>query len=161
MSPSAVDRPEQARAMLRARGARVTQQRARVLACLLAAGEALSHLEMQRRLETEPAAEPIDRVTLYRVLEWLVEVGLAHRVSGPDRVFRFSAQAGHAMHGHFRCAVCARMFCLEESPGLGRVIESMLPAGFSSEAVELTVSGRCGACALKPAPAGRSAASAA
>jgi hypothetical protein len=44
------------------------------------------------------------------------------------------------------------MFCLEESPGLGRVIESMLPAGFSSEAVELTVSGRCGACAGQPGP---------
>ena len=39
MSPSAVDRPEQARAMLRARGARVTQQRARVLACVETAAQ--------------------------------------------------------------------------------------------------------------------------
>jgi Fur family ferric uptake transcriptional regulator len=150
MSPSAVDRPEQAREMLRARGARVTLPRARVLACLLDAGEALSHLEVQRRLELGAAVEAVDRVTLYRVLEWLVDAGLAHRVSGPDRVFRFSAQTSHAMHGHFRCAACARMFCLEESPGLARVIKGMLPAGFSSEAVELTVSGRCGACAGQP-----------
>jgi Fur family ferric uptake transcriptional regulator len=138
----------QARALLRERGARVTHPRVRVLAALLGAGEALSHLELQRRLELAPDAEAVDRVTVYRVLDWLVERDLAHRVSGPDRVFRFSARpSGHSMHGHFRCAACGRMFCLDESPGLGRVIKAMLPAGFSSDAVELTVSGRCAACA--------------
>jgi Fur family ferric uptake transcriptional regulator len=137
-----------ARALLRERGARVTHPRVRVLAALLGAGEALSHLDLQRRLEVSVDSEPIDRVTLYRVLDWLVERELAHRVSGPDRVFRFSAQpAGHPLHGHFRCAACGRMFCLDESPGLARVIKTMLPPGFSSDAVELTVSGRCAACA--------------
>ena len=130
-----------------ARFARVTYPRARVLAELLDAHEALSHLDLQRRIEHEARAEPIDRVTLYRVLEWLVDAGLAHRVSGPDRVYRFSAQpAGHAMHGHFRCGHCERMFCLDEAAGLARVIKAMLPAGFSSDSVELTVSGRCGQC---------------
>ena len=55
-----------------------------------------------------------DRVTLYRVLEWLVDNGLAHRVTDAQRVFRFSAAddtaKGHASHAHFRCEVCARVF---------------------------------------------------
>ena len=139
---------DEARRQVRGQGARVTYPRVRVFAELLQAHEALSHLDLQRRIEHEAHAEPIDRVTLYRVLEWLVEVGLAHRASGPDRVYRFSAQpAGHAMHGHFRCAVCQRMFCLEEAAGLARVVKAMLPEGFSSDSVELTVSGRCGQCA--------------
>ncbi|HPU51453.1 MAG TPA: Fur family transcriptional regulator [Burkholderiaceae bacterium] len=139
---------DEARRQVRGQGARVTYPRVRVFAELLRAHEALSHLDLQRRIENESHAEPIDRVTLYRVLEWLVEAGLAHRVSGPDRVYRFSAQpAGHAMHGHFRCAACQRMFCLEEAAGLARVVKAMLPEGFTSESVELTVSGRCGECA--------------
>ncbi len=142
------ERLDEARHQVRTHGVRVTYPRVRVLAELLDAHEALSHLDLQRRIEQESHAEQIDRVTLYRVLEWLVEAGLAHRVSGPDRVYRFSAQpAGHAMHGHFRCAVCARTLCLEEAAGLARVVKAMLPDGFTSDSVELTVSGRCGQCA--------------
>ena len=145
---------DESRRLVRAQRARVTVPRVRVLAELLAAGRALTHQEVQRCVEASADSEHIDRVTLYRVLEWLVEVGLAHRVSGPDRVYRFSAQpAGHAMHGHFRCAVCQRMFCLEEAAGLARVVKAMLPEGFSSDSVELTVSGRCGQCASSVAGA--------
>lgn len=145
---------EEARALLRANGARLTHPRLRVLAELLGASEALSHLELQRRLGEKSEGEPIDRVTLYRVLDWLVDVDLAHKVSGPDRLFRFSVrQAGHPLHGHFRCAQCQRMFCLEEVPALARVVKSMLPDGFSSDKVELTVSGSCSQCAMAAAPA--------
>ena len=148
MTTSPLELTDRARELLRAREVRVTQPRLRVLAELIGAAEALSHLEVQRRLEQAPAAEPIDRVTLYRVLEWLVDIDLAHRVSGPDRVFRYSARSGgHVLHGHFRCASCQRMFCLEEAPGMDRLIGAMLPAGFTGEQVELTVSGRCGHCA--------------
>ncbi|MBK8768121.1 MAG: hypothetical protein IPM01_27380 [Burkholderiaceae bacterium] len=66
---------DEARRQVRGQGARVTYPRVRVFAELLQAHEALSHLDLQRRIEHESHAEPIDRVTLYRVLEWLVEAG--------------------------------------------------------------------------------------
>ncbi len=139
---------DESRRLVRERRARVTVPRVRVLAELLSAGRALAHQEVQRLVEASPDSEHIDRVTLYRVLEWLVEVGLAHRVAGPDRVFRFSAQREPVgAHGHFRCTRCERMFCMSESAGIGRLVGSILPAGFSSETIELTVSGRCAACA--------------
>src|SRR5690606_2232311 len=90
-----------ARTMIRGIGARLTGPRLRVLSELLRADQALTHLDLQRRVEH--VAEPIDRVTLYRVLDWLADNGLAHRVAGPDRVFRFSAQSTETPHGHFRC----------------------------------------------------------
>lgn len=139
---------EEATQLVREHGARVTRPRVRVLAELIAAGQALSHLEVQRRVEQAEAADHVDRVTLYRVLDWLVEVGLAHRVAGPDRVFRFSVQAaGHGAHGHFRCTRCERMFCMGETAGLGRLVRSILPERFTGEAIELTVSGCCADCA--------------
>jgi Fur family ferric uptake transcriptional regulator len=151
---------EKARERVRATGARVTGARVRVLAVLMQADEALAHGEVQRRIEHGDAAEVLDRVTLYRVLEWLVEAGLAHRVSGPDRVWRFSTHddgrghAPHAQHGHFKCRRCERMFCMKTSPGLARTVRGMLPEGFSGDEVELTVLGLCAACAaLAPEPA--------
>jgi Fur family ferric uptake transcriptional regulator len=139
---------ERARHLVRESGARLTVPRTLVLAELLAAGEALSHLEVQRRVEASPQTGHIDRVTLYRVLDWLVDSGLAHRVAGPDRVFRFSARdGGHGAHGHFRCNRCQRMFCMDETSALGRVARAMLPSGFVGESIEFTVSGLCADCA--------------
>ncbi len=148
---------EQARDRVRATGARVTGARVKVLAVLMRADEALTHTEVQRRLESGEAHELLDRVTLYRVLEWLVEAGLAHRVSGPDRVWRFSAHGdggergahdGHGpQHGHFKCRRCERMFCMKASTRLARTVRGMLPDGFAGDEVELTVLGLCADCA--------------
>ena len=153
---------EQARERVRATGARVTGARVKVLAVLMEAGGALAHTDVQRRLEGAEAPELLDRVTLYRVLEWLVEAGLAHRVSGPDRVWRFSAQGAphepHGQHGHFKCRRCERMFCMKASTGLGRTVRAMLPDGFAGDGIELTVLGLCADCARAVADAAPAAA---
>ena len=134
-----------ARAMIREIGARLTGPRLRVLSELLRADQALTHLDLQRRVEE--GAEPIDRVTLYRVLDWLADNRLAHRVAGPDRVFRFSAQSTETPHGHFRCVQCGRMYCLGASAELERSVLATLPNGFTEQRVEVTVSGLCADCA--------------
>lgn len=143
---------EQARDRVRATGARVTGARIKVLAALMDAGEALAHNEVQRRLEQGDSHEFLDRVTLYRVLDWLVEAGLAHRVSGSDRAWRYSAQvpenAGGVQHGHFKCRQCERVFCMDSPPGLHSQLLATLPAGFTCDEFELTVLGRCATCAV-------------
>lgn len=148
---------DQARDRVRQTGARVTSARIRVLAVLMQAGEALSHTDLQRRLEHDADHEAFDRVTLYRVLDWLVEVGLAHRVAGADRVWRFSAlgagRPAHGRHGHFTCRACERTFCMKEAQGLVRSARGMLPEGFAADSVELTVLGRCADCVAADAGA--------
>ena len=138
-------RESRARELIRGSGARLTVARLRVLVELLGAESALAHVELQQGVED--GAEPIDRVTLYRVLEWLEETGLAHRVAGPDRVFHFSARPAHGSHGHFRCVCCSRIYCIEEAGALARRARALLPAGFSGDGIEVTVSGRCARCA--------------
>jgi Fur family ferric uptake transcriptional regulator len=133
-----------AQALLVERGARATRARIDVLAVLLVADEALSHHDVERRLAR---GHDIDRVTLYRVLEWLTAQGLAHKVAGDDRIWRFSV-AGHAdggavhAHAHFACSECGRVICLEEA----RVPAIALPAGFRRREIEVTVKGTCDTC---------------
>jgi Fur family ferric uptake transcriptional regulator len=133
---------ERASALVAARGARVTRARVEVLATLLASHDALSHHDIERRL---PRGHDIDRVTLYRVLDWLTGQGLAHKVASEDRVWRF-ASAGPAEpggHAHFECNACGRVVCLDEAP----VPAIPLPAGFRRGDVDVRVKGTCDSCA--------------
>jgi len=130
--------------LLATTGARQTRARREVLGALLAARQALSHHELERRLKH---GHDVDRVTLYRVLEWLTAKGLAHKLAGDDRVWRYSA-TGHAhvhgrSHAHFECSSCGKVICLDEA----RLPEIPLPAGYRRRAVEITVKGRCDGCA--------------
>ena len=131
---------DRARSALRATGERVTPARLRVYAALLDSVRALSHHELEAELVT---GAPVDRVTLYRVLDWLVGQGLAHRVAGQDRVWRFGiAHATRESRAHFQCNRCGKVVSLGEAAA-NRV---PLPRGFRPEAVELTVKGRCAEC---------------
>lgn len=139
-----MDELHRAEALIRPQG-RLTPMRARVLAALLEAPRALTHNELERQLGE---AAPLDRVTLYRVLDWLVQEGLAHKIAGEDRIWRFNANAGPSTdhthsHAHFHCRVCGKVYCLE---GISTAFALNLPDGFHAEGVDLTVSGRCPEC---------------
>lgn len=133
---------DKAETLIRATGARVTRPRVEVLATLLAARRALTHHEVERQANR---ALGMDRVTIYRVLEWLITRELAHRISGDDRVWRFNAaNDAHARrHAHFKCNHCGEVICLDRGIA-GRVIP--LPSGFRSQEIELTVKGLCADC---------------
>lgn len=90
-------------------------------------------------------AHGTDRVTIYRVLEWLVAHGLAHRIAGDDRVWRFNAaDEGHAgRHAHFKCNDCGEVICLEATAAARQI---PLPPGYRSQEIELTVKGLCADC---------------
>lgn len=127
---------------IRARGGRATPARVKVLELLETRDQALSHAEVEQSL----SGEGIDRVTLYRVLDWLVEAGLAQRATDASRVFRFgrmpASGADHARHAHFHCEVCQQDFCLEDVP----VPLAPLPGGFQGRTAELNIGGRCDRC---------------
>lgn len=138
---------EAAQQRLRQLGARVTQPRVAILACLIDAAEPLTHQAVIDRL---PADGEVDRVTVYRVLDWLVEQGVAQKRAGNDRVFRFTlvehvaARAEvHRQHSHFHCTRCDRTFCLASA---GKSVAPKVPSGFAVEHVELTVNGVCAEC---------------
>lgn len=146
---------QQAEADLRNAGVRVTSARIQVLATLLNAGSTLLHQELLALLPT------MDRVTLYRSLDTLIDAGLAHKIAVNDRAFRYSAGADHEhsltadhQHGHFKCTGCGKVFCLTPTPKkrtmldqLHKSLQQTVGAGFQSHDIELTIKGWCADCA--------------
>lgn len=127
---------------LRAIGARATPARIRVMEILNGAPHALSHGQIEEKLREFMH----DRVTLYRVLDWLVGQGLAHRTTDAKRVFRYSSAKGaadHDRHAHFRCGQCGRVFCLQKI----RSHAPKVPRGYRVDRVEVSVQGACANCA--------------
>ena len=135
--------------LIRTTGARVTNARIEILATLLKADGALTHGDIESRLSE---ASGIDRVTVYRVLDWLTQQDLAHRISGDDRVWRFminpqqnsAKSAAHGHHAHFTCETCGQTFCLDKTIPK---VDVKLPKGFRPSEIDLLVRGRCAACA--------------
>ena len=84
---------QQAETQIRALGHRVTSARLMTLAYLLQAEKPVTHDELLTHI-----ALPMDRVTLYRVLDWLVRQKLAHKVTTEDRLWRFIAGDGGRVH---------------------------------------------------------------
>jgi Fur family transcriptional regulator, ferric uptake regulator len=130
-----------AEALIRKTGDRLTSARVQILKILLNSGRALSHNEIEAKLGRNSS---IDRVTVYRVLEWLTESGLAHRLTDAERVWRFnitSSKGGN--HPHFTCTCCDATFCLENA---GPPKAPRMPNGFRTQSVEMTVRGLCNEC---------------
>lgn len=145
----------QAESRLHDAGIRVTPARIKVLVALLNAPSALTHQELLALLVGT------DRVTLYRALDSLIGCGLAHKISGDDRAFRYGAGAmaehhddAHYRHGHFKCTGCGKVFCLQTTgkkrallDRMQATLEGALSPGFQSHNVELTIKGWCAECA--------------
>lgn len=123
-------------------GQRPTIVRCAVLDALLGAGEASSHTDVLERLKN---AGEYDRVTVYRVLDWLTAHGLAHKVAGAGRAWRFQATRNETMHrhAHFQCNRCGKVSCL---PNIQPTIPKQIPADVSVESVELNIKGICSDC---------------
>lgn len=83
--------------------------------------------------------------TVYRALHRLESEGAAARVEIPGRPPRFeSHKAADRHHHHFVCRVCERVY---DIPGCARGVEDLAPSGFTVEAHEIVLFGRCEQCA--------------
>lgn len=142
------DRDAARRQRLSALGLRVTEKRLAVLRLIEAAPIALSHADIETALP-----KVIDPVTLYRILDSFVEVGLAGVTVGADRVRRFGLlggdPAGHHEHAHFHCDDCGKVYCLASKPPR----RPNVPDGFVVEGVDMHIHGHCPTCLQDKAPA--------
>jgi Fur family peroxide stress response transcriptional regulator len=89
----------------------------------------------------------ISRTTVYRVLDTLVSVGLATRVSNPESKARFDADTSR--HHHLTCVDCGTVVDIHD-PELNKID---LPERFKSELEFMDYSinfiGRCSRCRAK------------
>ncbi len=146
--------PPSVRGLIAAHGGRVTRTRVALIETLQASAHPLSHDEIGAALAALGIAH--DRVTLYRALDWLVEQGIARRIAGGERAWRFEiARHGDHRHAHFHCERCGQILCLENVPAEPG---PDLPAGFELERAELVLHGACADCGRQGAGQGQKAA---
>jgi Fur family transcriptional regulator, ferric uptake regulator len=134
---------ELAKTLIVQSGSRETNARVRVLAFLLAQESAVSHHQIELNLH----GPKIDRVTLYRVLDWMSAKELVHRIVSNDRMWRFRATAGNVVthqHAHFKCMQCTKVICLDDARL--EMYTPRLPIGYQSLENELTIKGFCADC---------------
>ncbi|HYA01974.1 MAG TPA: Fur family transcriptional regulator [Syntrophobacteria bacterium] len=131
--------------LLRDRDLDRTLNRVRILEIIGNSSRPLSAHEIFAKAKR---GENINRVTVYRILDLLVENRLVERISAGDRSFRYglAPNANHGRHAHFYCTGCGRMECL--SPGSPVVdmasLESTIPG--TIERVEVRLDGICETC---------------
>lgn len=104
----------------------------------------------------------INRVTVYRILDLLVENGLVERLNGGGRTFFYGLAPSerHPRHAHFYCKICGRLVCLSpESLQLdGVALRGKLPGRI--EGLQIRVDGVCRDCLQSEAEAAAAAAGA-
>ena len=147
--------------LLSAHGLRRTAAARRVLGWLLAHPDtSYTHAQLQAALVGEGDAAdgaPLDRVTLYRLIDRLTQVGLLLCRVDASRVRRYQAMpAGvHAMP-HFECQSCHRDSPLEtalqsSADDFDKAAQSALDAlkalGYQGMSLDFAVRGVCADCA--------------
>lgn len=124
---------------------RATRQRDAIREVIESAGRPLSPQEILRA--ARPAVSGIGIATVYRNLKKLATDGAIRLVTLPGEAARYEVtESDH--HHHFQCTRCRRVF---DVPGCPGDLRRLAPRGFKVEAHDLTLYGRCSACAKKAA----------
>ena len=127
--------------MRKRKQARNTVARTEILNLLNQSEVALSHSEIQSLL-----GGLCDRVTIYRVLERLIQEQLIHKVANLDGGLKYAnchgCRSTHSHnHVHFSCEKCKSVTCLEDiRPSF------KLPEEYKVSGVNFLVSGLCPDC---------------
>lgn len=129
---------------LREAGLRVTGARLDVLQTL---HESPLPMTAQDVLDQVAKLGPTDRVTVYRTLNSLVDLGIAHRVDPGDRTWRFGLLAkDHHQHAHFVCDDCGSIRCLEEALITVSMKGRPSPDRFKVKQQDVYLHGTCETC---------------
>ena len=138
---------EEAEAICRRVGARLTRLRRQVLGVLLEAEGPVTAYELLDRLRAERSATPAG---VYRSLDFLVGHGLAHRLDS-RKAFVACIHPDHPHVSQFLiCRRCGTAVEVEDERISSVVGEWSQRLGFKVEAESLEVSGSCATCRTLP-----------
>jgi Fur family transcriptional regulator, ferric uptake regulator len=137
-------------------GLRPTQARTAVLTTLINSHTALSQPEILNALQ---GVKEIDRVTVYRVLDWLQENALIHKISTEDRAWKYQLNTpkrsfktpsstppgmlNNHGHAHLHCQSCGTVLCIHE---LAAHIPQAIFDTYQVSHIEISLKGVCSDC---------------
>ena len=89
----------------------------------------------------------LSRTTVYRVLDALVDAGLARKVHHAGGAARFDPMTGR--HHHLACEACGRLVDLEDALVPPLRLPQTIGTGFRIKDYSVSFTGLCPACAKK------------
>jgi len=98
-------------------------------------------------LQAIRARRPINKVTVYRILDDLTRLGLVRKLTSEGAAAHYElACEHHPPHPHFQCQACKEVQCLEPVP-LDYIWQEIKgPRGNRAEHLEIRVAGLCSKC---------------
>ncbi len=122
---------------------RNTKQRALIKEVLEEEGRPLSASEVAKLARAK--SEGIGTATVYRTINKLLEDGFLVPVEIPAEPSRYEV-AGLHHHHHFYCRKCKKVFDVEGCPS---DFSASTPEGFTLDAHEVILYGRCAECSAE------------
>lgn len=126
--------------LLRSKGLRKTPQRVMLIDILYRSGTALTEEDVKSEM-----GEFYDRVTFYRSVQTLIDVGLIHRVTIDNKTTKYALNNRNEAspeHDHFYCLSCGRVTCMSDRTTL----KIDLPEGFEAFSHQILIRGLCKEC---------------
>ncbi|WDP91102.1 MAG: transcriptional repressor [Desulfobacter sp.] len=134
--------------LMKQAGLSPTQNRLKVMEIIGNNSFPLSATEIHDTMDRQG---PVNRVTVYRILDLLVEKGLVDRIATGGRAAYYGLAPNdiHQSHAHFYCTQCGRMDCL--SPESLSVEFSRFAQNFPGriDKLEMRLDGICSNCLKK------------
>ena len=126
----------------------------RALALLYADQSHAAWSEAEVEAALAAAGAPVNRVTVYRMLDRFAAAGLLQKQVDAARVTRYALapQGEEGAAPRFECDDCHRQFRLSQGAAkvqkaLQQMLQALATAGHESLAVDVAVHGRCADCA--------------
>lgn len=125
-------------------GLGVTEHRLRILETI---GNADNPLSAGEIFTIVGSNHSINRVTVYRILDNLVDHGLVQRLSSGGRSFFYglAPNAFHSPHPHFYCQTCGRMNCLAPET-ISMDMQGLRTISGKIQNIEVRIDGVCRQC---------------
>lgn len=126
------------------RSARLTPNRRRVLELIWQSHGVVSAYDLLADMQQEdPGAKP---PTVYRALEFLIDLGLVHRIESTNGFTRCEAPLRHRVCQFLICDDCGLVEELHSRELFGQLQEHARARGFQPAYQTVEVHGRCAAC---------------
>ncbi len=138
-----VEDDEQLRALLRARGQRVTSQRLVIHRVLRSHDRHMTAEDVQEEVKHDLPGTSTP--TVYATLDLLTDLGLLRRIHVGAGPTLYDARPDE--HHHTVCRRCGRVEDLAAPADLSALLRTARTAGFEPRQIDLVVSGICAACA--------------
>jgi Fur family ferric uptake transcriptional regulator len=135
---------ERSKELLKSAKLRLTPQRIAVLEILMSISKPITQEQIKNRLgKTAP-----NKVTIYRVLEKLLQAGLVHKAFLLERTWHYELShncSKNQCHPHFTCIDCGDTHCLTE---VALPMAKSPDNGFVFHRQQVRLEGICPKCSL-------------